>query len=1034
MSQKLSNLPYNLKDLKREEQPYYISLTQEDIQKMLSSLGKKELSDLYQNISSKIRFEDNQITADSDIPEQLSYEQIIEHVQAIADKNNRGIDFIGDALPHYKTHPIVNEILSIRGLTTCYTPYQPEKSQGTLIAHWIYQSVMYHLTGFEAVNASLYDRSTALYEAILTATRIQKKKNILALNTILPQDKKVLQTLSKNTDINIIFLSLPHSGDKPSGTFSIAEVKNQIKALEQNQSDKMKDISALVFPQVNSFGALEDVDGLTDIASELNLKSIAIIDPILLAEKGLKAPSDYGKDKKGADIIVGEGQHLAISSNFGGPGLGIMGIRHNAEHKNDIRFTAGRYVGDAKDISGRSCKVAVLSTREQHIRRDKANSNICSNQAFISVLAGASTLAKGNEGLAHSCEKAKKSAEYFCQKLHAIDNVKLAYPNDYFFNEITLRVNKDVDELIEKASQYCAENTGKNLWLGVNVSQYTNAESKANNLLKISFSDLQTEEDIEALISFLEQELGTCSEADNKESKSSLAIPPQYLRQTKTHLPKYSLVELVEYYKNLGDKNTSPDEGCYPLGSCTMKYNPYLNDYLASLENFQMIHPQAPLKDVQGCLEIIYHNQEYFKVITGLPYITTQPVAGAQGELVGLKLFQAYHNSKNQKRDIVLIPHSAHGTNPATATYAGYTSNKVDEYSGIHLIEATEKGSINMTQLEELITKYHDRIAGIMITNPNTSGIFENDFESITQKIHGIDGLVYMDGANMNAIAGWIDLQKMGVDAVHNNVHKTWSIPHGGGGPGDAFVAVSEKLKDFLPGQVVEKREQGFHLVKANQSIGEFHRHFGNFAHKVRSYSYLLALGINANIEGVKKMSAVAVLSANYIKAKIKDVYEFLPYDKSLTSFHEFIITLSEEDFEAISQQTKLTKAKIITRVGKLFLDFGFHAPTVAFPEPYGLMIEPTESFSLSELDHFIDVLLSIKKLITTHPSVLLTAPHFTCINLVDEVSANKNIKVSEKLTTLPEIHPDQLDKEQFVKLSLQEIERKIVELSENRI
>ena len=1009
------NLPYPVESLKRELKKHYLSLSREDIKKMLTTIGKENLEDLYNEIPTSIKY-----SGFLDIDEAKPYERIVETVKKVANKNNCAISFISDALPTYSSHLIVKEILQMRKLTTCYTPYQPEKSQGTLIAHWIYQSVMYHLTGFEAVNSSLYDRSTALYEAILTSIRMQqkeaKKMGIVILDTILPQDKKVIETLNRETHFNLIFLSPQNH----SGHFNVDIVRKELEIHRQTHQ-----ISAIVFSQVNHLGLLEEVDAITDLAHEIESKAIAIIDPMLLAEGGLKPPADFGK--KGADIIVGEGQHLAIAPNFGGPGLGIMGVRHHKKNRNDIRFTAGRYVGDARDISGRPCKVSVISTREQHIRRDKANSNICSNQAFLAVLAGASILAKGNEGLRKSCEKGFRLAKYFVSHLKGIAKLEIAYPEAHFFNEVTLKIRVDKKEfktLIQKASD-------QSMWIGVNVRDRI-LHSTPYQYLKVSFSDIQKQSNVDKLLEFLTENLGNREISSDLDNKNKEKIPQHLLRTTSTDLPNYSTKYLIEYYQKLADKNTSPDEGCYPLGSCTMKYNPYINDYLASLENFQVIHPQAPRCDVQGCLEILYHNQEYFKKITGLPHITTQPVAGAQGELVGLKMFQAYHQSKGEDRDIVLIPQTAHGTNPATATYAGYTLKKRDKDSGIHLIHSTEDGCIDVEELTDLIRRYSHRISGVMITNPNTSGIFENRFQEIAKKIHEVGGLIYMDGANMNAIAGWIDLKSMGVDAVHNNVHKTWSIPHGGGGPGDAFVSVSEKLKDFLPGYLIEKDEEKgiYFLKKANRSIGEFHRHFGNFAHKVRSYAYLLALGR----DGIKQMSSVAVLSANYIREKIKNAYEFLPKDKTLTIYHEFIITLSEEDFSMISEKIKLTKPKIIARVGKLFLDFGFHTPTVAFPEPYGLMIEPTESFSLPELDHFIDVLIAIKDLITKHCEILLTSPHFTCIDLVDEVSANRQVKVSESLSSLPTIHPDPLSNEERSRLSIEEMKKKIITISKEKI
>jgi glycine dehydrogenase len=297
-----------------------------------------------------------------------------------------------------------------------------------------------------------------------------------------------------------------------------------------------------------------------------------------------------------------------------------------------------------------------------------------------------------------------------------------------------------------------------------------------------------------------------------------------------------------------------------------------------------------------------------------------------------------------------------------------------------------------------------------MITNPNTSGIFEGNFKQVSQMIHKIGALVYMDGANMNAIAGYVNLKALGVDAVHNNTHKTWTIPHGGGGPGDAIVAVSEKLMDYLPGVQVCKKNNSFYLEKPKKSIGTFHRHFGNFAHKVRCYTYLKALGS----EGVRKMSAIAVLSARYLFEKIQNTYPTLPIgSENIPRMHEFIIGLTPQQF-AFLEEHGTPKSHAIGKIGKLFLDFGIHAPTVSFPEAFGLMIEPTESFSKKELDHFISILEEIKAIITKYPEALISAPHFTPIKKIDEVSANRNLILSERLEKLPPIPEDKFSSEKF--------------------
>ena len=448
-----------------------------------------------------------------------------------------------------------------------------------------------------------------------------------------------------------------------------------------------------------------------------------------------------------------------------------------------------------------------------------------------------------------------------------------------------------------------------------------------------------------------------------------------------------------------------------------------LNDWAAGLPGFSQVHPQAPEEDSQGPLSVLYETQEWFKKITGLAAVTTQPVAGAQGELVGLKLFQAYHRKRGEEqRNIVLIPKSAHGTNFATAAMAGYPD-------GIVYLSASEEGTIDMDDFAEKINSYGDRLCGVMITNPNTSGIFENRFHEIAEAVHEAGGLVYMDGANMNAIAGIIDLGAIGVDAVHNNLHKTWTIPHGGGGPGDAIVAVSERLVDFLPGKQIYKDDNGlFRSRKPKFSIGSFHRHWGNFGHKVRAFAYLLRLGK----EGVPRMASTAVLSSRYLFAKLSKSLPTLPACEGRSPrMHEFILTLSDEDFDRL-EKAGIPKAKAIPQVGKLFLDFGFHAPTVAFPEIFGLMIEPTESYGKKELDRFADAVLAIKDIVESCPQAIKSAPHFTPIDRVDEVSANRNLCLREKLDHLPPLPFNRIKPSILNDLSIPEIKTRILEAAQS--
>jgi glycine dehydrogenase len=993
------NLPYNPEQFPRELTKYYISADEKEISQMLNDLNLKTRDELFEHISEDIQFKKT-----PHVTERLEYQALAQHMFDLSKKNRPKTCFIGDGLKHYHVPDIVPFVCDIRGLTTAYTPYQPERSQGTLMTLWMYASGLRMLTGFEAINASLYERSTCLYEAINTALRLKKKTNtILVSGAIYPGDIEVLNTLGQETAVELKYIPV----DASTGL------------TDQKQAEKMaedigSDLAGIVFSQQNNMGVLEDIHFWTDFARERKISSIGIIDPLHLANNGLLPPAKWGSDAEGCTMIVGEGQHLCLAPNMGGPGLGIFGIRYNEKNKNAIRSTAGRYVGKAKDEKGQDCLAMVLSTREQHIRREKATSNICSNQSFVASIAGAALFARGEKGLEKACSLAWENAQKMASLLSKRVGIKLAYPETPFFNEFTLELSDPVAPLIEKARQ-------QGLHLG---SDLTGRANDQRNLLMLFFSDNHESADLEKLLTFLKDAF--------PEEESGALLPPlpsNYLRQEKTNFPDINSQTLKDFYVSLGEQNVSPDDNIYPLGSCTMKYNPYINDWAAGLAGFTDIHPQAPEQDAQGSLELLYGIQEMFKDILGLPGVVTQPVAGAQGELVGLKMFQAYHrdNGNEQTKNIILIPRSAHGTNPATATMAGYENKVINgEKVGIVILNALESGRVDMNEFREVIQEYGSRIAGLMVTNPNTSGIFETEFKEMADLIHSVDGLVYMDGANMNAIASWVDLGKLGVDAVHQNLHKTWTIPHGGGGPGDAVVGVSEKLIPYIPGIQVKNENGVYSTFKTEKSIGSFHRHMGNFAHKVRAYTYIKALGG----EGVREMSAIAVLSARYLYQKINDLYPTLPSKgKDEARMHEFILTLSPEMFKSI-EDCGIPKTQVIAKVGKLFLDFGMHAPTVAFPEPFGLMIEPTESFSKEELDRFLDILKAIHQVLSNNPEVLKTVPHFTPVSKVDEVAANKNLILSENIKLLPKVLKNKVNPGELKTMPVNQIIEKIIEAS----
>ena len=436
------------------------------------------------------------------------------------------------------------------------------------------------------------------------------------------------------------------------------------------------------------------------------------------------------------------------------------------------------------------------------------------------------------------------------------------------------------------------------------------------------------------------------------------------------NLPEVTEIDVIRHYTKLSRENFGVDIGFYPLGSCTMKYNPKINEDLASLEGFLNIHPLQPDDSIQGILEILYTFEKYLCSLFGYNKFTFQPVAGAHGELTGLMLIKAYHESRNEKsRNIILIPDSSHGTNPASASQVGYVTKT---------ISSTKDGEINIEELEKNIDK---NIAGLMLTNPNTLGLFDRNILKISDLIHKAGGLVYYDGANANATLGKARPGDLGFDIAHLNLHKTFSTPHGGGGPGAGPIGVKKHLTEFLPQPVIDKKDNSYKLIfNLEKNIGKVHSFYGNINVIIKAYIYLLGLGS----KGLEKVSEIAVLNANYLKAKLKDYFN-IPYDRVCQ--HEFVISLKEE---------KIKYGIKALDVAKRLIDYGIHPPTVYFPliVQECLMIEPTETESKNTLDEFCDAMINIYREIRENPDVLKEAPHDTPVKRLDEVKAVKEPKL----------------------------------------
>jgi len=576
------NLSFNPHEFPRETARHYISASDEELHEMLSTIGFFDLSQLFAHIDPSLLF-----PQPLSLPEEFSYFEVAENIANIASLSNQKLSFIGDQLPVWKTPEIVDFVSNLRNLSTSYTPYQPERSQGTLISHWIYQCAISTLTGFEAINTSLYDRTFAIYEAITCSLRTsQKPPRILLASTLFPQEIEVLNTLSKETGIKFDHLDMnPNTG------------QSDYQILSSMSIDELNQYSAFVYPQITSMGVIEDVDLITNFCQDNHIRSIACIDPFLLGEGGLKPPVEFGKS--GADFIAGDAQHLAIPPNFGGPGLGIFGCRHNDQKKSDLRNSPGRYIGQAKDINGRDCHVMVLSTREQHIRKEKATSNVCSNQAFLATLAGASILSQGSRGLGKAVEIANRYQQKVMDAIEKLEGIEPAFSDNNPPTEITIRTDKSVANLIQNARS-------QDINLGIDVTDRLESKHTNGGMIKLSFSNIHTNENINRLIAFLDSEFIASSEPS---THYKYRIEQRYLRQKKTHLPSYSNEELREYYGKLAELNVSPDDGCYPLGSCTMKYNPRACNSLAMLPGFLSAHPLTPEKHYQGYLACMYELQ-----------------------------------------------------------------------------------------------------------------------------------------------------------------------------------------------------------------------------------------------------------------------------------------------------------------------------------------------------------------------------------------------------------------------------------------
>ena len=881
-----------------------------DAEQMLETLGYSSLDALMDAVvPSQIRLD-----GDLQLPAPLSEHEAQAKIAGYAAKNKVLAQMIGAGYYDAVTPAVLRRnILENPGFYTSYTPYQAEISQGRLEALLNFQNTVMELTGLEVANSSLLDEASAVAEAAVMMHRANRKvKNgFFAIDSrCLPQVISV--TRGRAEMLGIPFVITDFSEGLPEG-----------------------DLYGIILAYPGNEGEIRDIEPLIKAAKERNTLVTVVAD--LLALTLLKSPGELG-----ADIAVGNTQRFGLPFFFGGPHAAYMAV-----HKGMERTMPGRLVGVSKDSAGKPAFRLALQTREQHIRREKATSNICTAQALLAIVAGAYAMYHGPEGLRAIANRLHTNAARVATALKAAG---YGIAHDTFFDTVVVEAPGRADELVAKA-----------LEAGVNIRRFD------ENRVGISVGESHGEELLKSLVEALG---GTLGEADAQyDLPAELLRTDDYMQHPIFH--KYrSETEMMRYLRHLADKDLALDRTMIPLGSCTMKLNAAAEMEPISWPEFANIHPLVPEDQAEGWHELIKDLSEWLVAITGYDAISLQPNSGATGEYAGLRAIRSFHEANgDHERDTVLIPLSAHGTNAASAALAGL------KVAGV---ATAADGSIDVDDLKVKIEKYGPKVAGIMITYPSTHGVFEEQVAEVCQLVHEAGGQVYLDGANLNAQMGFAQPGKFGGDVSHLNLHKTFSIPHGGGGPGVGPLAVREHLAKFLPGDAYRADAEGKLPNDAALPISQ--AFFGSAGVLPISWMYIAMTGA----QGLKDSSQYAVLNANYIAKKLNDKYPVLYTGPGGLVAHECIL-----DLRQLTDQSHVTAEDVCKRL----MDFGFHAPTLAFPVPGTLMVEPTESESKEELDRFIEAMETIydeiievaEGKVAVEESVLRNAPH-----TVDVVSADE--------------------------------------------
>lgn len=863
----------------------HIGVNDRESKEMVQTLGFDSLDELInQAVPSRIR------TSGIDgLPNPVGEHDMLKEIKSIAQKNSQIKSLIGLGYSNTITPPpILRNILKNPGWYTQYTPYQAEISQGRMEALLNFQTMVSDLTGMDIANASLLDEGTAAAEAVTMAYGLKgraNKKTVLISSSCHPQTIEVVQTRAEPLGIHT-------------------------KIVDLNSQVDLTEAFSVIIQYPDTFGVAEDFSALAQRANENKALVIACCD--LLAVTLLKPPGELG-----ADIAVGSAQRFGVPLGFGGPHAAFFATKE--AHKRKI---PGRIIGVSKDADGNPALRLALQTREQHIRRDKATSNICTAQVLLANIAAAYAIYHGPEGLKAIAERIRKIT---LTSITLLQDWGYTVSDGERFDTITIRSNKpEADALVQSA-----EKSGFNL------------RRISENTIGLSFDEtVSVDEVITVLNVFAPPQSLTRTQFE----KTSVAISYPITKSLKRSSPflehevfnRYQTeTELLRYLKRLENKDLSLTASMIPLGSCTMKLNAAAEMQPVTWPEFSDVHPFAPPHQTTGYSELIGQIETWLAHITDFAAVSIQPNAGSQGEYAGLLVIREFHKSQGQEnRNICLIPSSAHGTNPASAVMAGMN---------VVPISCDDLGNINVDDLEKKAELHRENLAALMITYPSTHGVFESSIQEICHIVHNNGGQVYMDGANMNAQCGLTSPGFIGADVCHLNLHKTFCIPHGGGGPGVGPIGVAEHLKPFLPGHSLNDN------VGGEQSIGAISAApYGSASILPISWAYIRMMGDS----GLTQATKIAILNANYMAKRLESHFPIVYRGEQGLVAHEFII-----DF----RQWKPLAGVEVEDVAKRLMDYGFHAPTMSWPVPGTMMIEPTESESREELDRLCDSLISIK-------------------------------------------------------------------------